>query len=655
MGAFFTNLQVRSGNEADIERLVAFYGAHLGSLGLAVAEADALADRTILIARSGPWIAIYDEATDTGAVELADLASTVSSSLGAAVVSVRVHDSDILDLELFEAGERRDRYCSAPDYFEPVSEAERREVAGRPAAWHPLLAEGKDETDLARVFAEKLLFAEHTLREVGDLLTIDRTQLGVGYRYAADGHGPKAEIELRYRAKVRPAHETLADGLPRLGARYGMDHFQGHPTEHAFMVGSPAQIAGTARNLGGKGRGVEVWVEGEALDRGLVTVSAMNVVMGSPHARCHAEATPEERRDGGRVRVVGTFPDAPIPPGFVGDLDTLMRARPDKMVEIMYASNVHSNVHLDVRTPGAGGLRVTLVPLENRESSYADDVVLSVAKAAPRPLRAQPEVHAHQLAPFAGRSRVFLLVSFDTTREAAATSCARFAAEWQFVLGNPKRLHATIFHRDRKLAPTTKKGFDLSKLEETFRDTQVVTLATGTAMDESTSGLAFGTRILPPPAGDAALCPTFALWADVSKDAASRARYEEMLSAIADRAMTEHAGIQALVGCWGWAPATLDSTPYEEVCGIHGGTLTRAWLTRFVRAIAPGKLWLGEELAARVDRAALEAVAQVAECGPGLRVGVADDAAKLRAIEEAIAPLLPTMDEGFAAMRAERA
>jgi hypothetical protein len=655
MGAFFTNVQVRSTSEGDLDRLVAFYRSHLGALGFqeVEVEADALADRTILLLRSGPWIAVYDEGTDTGAVDVMGLGVTISTALSTAVIAVSVHDSDIVDLELVEAGERRDRYCSAPEYFEVASDARRAQVAGQPSAWKEWLVDGKAEGDLRRAFDERLTFAERTLHEIGDLVAIDRSILGRGYRYAVDGDGPPADRTLRFRLKVRPAHETLAEGPPRLGAPYGRDRHDGQTTEYPFMVGSPAQVAGTVRNLGGKGRGVEVWVEGEALDRGLVRVTRMNVVMGSPRAGSHVEAIPEERREGGRLRVVGTFTDAPIPEGFVGDLDALMRARPDKMIEIMHGSNVHANVHLDPRVPGTGGLRVTVVPIENRLSSYGDDMVLSVAEAAPRPLRSRAEVYPHELTPLLGRTQVFLLVSFDTTREEAASSCSRFASEWKFVLGSPKKLHATTFHRDRKLAPTTEEGFDLSKLEEAFRSTQVVTLATEVT-GHSSSGLSFGTRIVPPLAGDGALCPTFALWADVSKNAGSRARYEEMLSAIAERAMSEHSGIQALVGCWGWVPTSLDSTPYESVCDIHGETLTRSWLTRFVRAVAPGKIWLGKELVARVDRAALEAVAEVGECGSGLRVRVADDVVSVRAVEDAIAPLLPTMDDGLAARRAER-
>jgi len=86
----------------------------------------------------------------------------------------------------------------------------------------------------------------------------------------------------------------------------------------------------------------------------------------------------------------------------------------------------------------------------------------------------------------------------------------------------------------------------------------------------------------------------------------------------------------------------LDSTPYEQVCGIHGHTLERSWLVRYLRGVAPGRLWLGEELAARVSREALAKVTRVETFGAGLRVDVGDDADAVRAVEEALEAILPS-------------
>src|ERR1700722_8174233 len=98
--------------------------------------------------------------------------------------------------------------------------------------------------------------------------------------------------------------------------------------------------------------------------------------------------------------------------------------------------------------------------------------------------------------------------------------------------------------------------------------------------------------------------------------------------------MLEHRGVQALSGRWRWAPQFgLDSTPYERACGVGGQcTLHRSWLSRWVRGVTVGTLWLGEPIANRVeDRAALAAAAKVTPLGTGLRVAV-ESATQLDAV-----------------------
>jgi len=444
-----------------------------------------------------------------------------------------------------------------PDYFGKPSPKRRKSLAGDTAAWRTLLAPGRTETELGDAFAKKLLFAEETLGEVAALLGIGKNIALVGYRYAAEGHGPELAATLRFRLTARPAHETAAEGPPRLGPSYGRDTVDLPPTRHAFMVGSPAQVSATARNLGGPGVGVEVWVEGEALDRGLVAVAGVNLVLGSPHDRNFFEAEPAGRPEGDRSCTVASFPDAPIPAGFVGDLNELMRARPDKMITIMHGSNVHTNVMLTALAPGEGKLRVSLVT-PGGGAPFVDEGVLEVTEAAPRPRFALSEVYPQQLEPLTARSTVFMLVSFATSRAAAARFAAAAVREWQFVLGAPKALHLSVFHRDARMAPTTKKGADLTNLEGMFEDTQLVSLSTSRGLHGKSSGASFGTYILPAD-GDDPPCPTFALWADVAGDPEKRALHAERLGTIAERAMNE-GGLQAMVGAWGWAPTT-DRSP----------------------------------------------------------------------------------------------
>jgi hypothetical protein len=70
-------------------------------------DAEADADRTIVLARSGGWVAVYDQLSDELASdELEALAKGLSAALDVPAVTALVADSDVLLMELFERGKR---------------------------------------------------------------------------------------------------------------------------------------------------------------------------------------------------------------------------------------------------------------------------------------------------------------------------------------------------------------------------------------------------------------------------------------------------------------------------------------------------------------------------------------------------------------------
>ena len=100
-------------------------------------------------------------------------------------------------------------------------------------------------------------------------------------------------------------------------------------------------------------------------------------------------------------------------------------------------------------------------------------------------------------------------------------------------------------------------------------------------------------------------------------------------------------GIQGLTGQWGTQPRP-DSTLYETMCNVHGRcTLQHSWLTRFLRGVTSSSTWLGPELVARVDRAALGRVATLDDTSYGVRFQLRPDAT-LDELELVLAELLPS-------------
>src|SRR3954471_16260707 len=103
MGSFLTNVQVFAG-ERPVEdvrtAIIAALRSRAAEAGLVedATLADDDAERIVMIGPAGsePWIAVYDKLTeDQDPESLSELGSALSR-VGAAAVTVLVHDSDIL-------------------------------------------------------------------------------------------------------------------------------------------------------------------------------------------------------------------------------------------------------------------------------------------------------------------------------------------------------------------------------------------------------------------------------------------------------------------------------------------------------------------------------------------------------------------------------
>jgi len=113
----------------------------------------------------------------------------------------------------------------------------------------------------------------------------------------------------------------------------------------------------------------------------------------------------------------------------------------------------------------------------------------------------------------------------------------------------------------------------------------------------------------------------------------------------------EQAPLQAWAVDCAWVPEFdqydhFVMTPYEAAGKVEwfrdnlAGMLTdRAWLRRHLRFVAP-RLWLGWELAERVDARALTGFAQVTQMEDGLEI-LLRDLVDLPMLEHLLAPILP--------------
>ncbi len=658
MGAFFTNVQLHTRHlqpEATLDRVVDALRDMTSAEGFVPAAEGEPADRTILVEDGPAWLSIYDESTEGQRQDDLDhLAARLSEHLATEALSILVHDSDVLELRLFRSGEQLDRFNSHPSYFGKVSAKKRKAMAGNAELWAPLLAPGANDKDLRSVWDREKLFAEETLAETSKLLGLDGGRTGIGFNYA-EKSDPKY-VKLAFRHAVRPVHETPAEAATtfEMGA---------YSPNIDLSVGFPFQTSCAVRNTGSASRGLSLILWGTALEQGLLSVDSVELVIGVPQRGSQRITAPLEDRksaDGKRLRMA-SFPELLIPAGPSGGIPALGATDPRKMIEVMLSSQIHANVYGKGLAKGEGKLHFGFVPTTNSAGQFAHTSEVKGHAASRRPLRAPEGVDAHLLRPLDGRGSLFALVSFDLDHSAAADVAAQLIERWGGLFANAGSMSLVIFPSEEGARPKTEsakaKGFFCgprwSKLREELQSERLVCGSRAQKIANAHSwrggdGFTFGETLYHQRLDEDPELPTLCLWLNVEEASEERiAEATKLANELMDEAMQSHRAVQALVGRWEWATSSsLDMTPYETACGMGGQcTLRNSWLTRFVRAVCVGTLWMGRSLSERMgDVAALRTAARVTALGDGLRVSI-DDEGSLDGVEAALAAVLPTPDD----------
>ncbi len=204
MESFFTNVQVRRGPGTALETIELALDAFAAQAGMVRGSPDADAyDRTIVVrAGEGDWISVCDEATeDQDTTGLDMLAAILSAATLSTVVSILVHDSDVLLLGLFVNGKKVDEFNSDPMYMEGAIPADMGPTAEQVAGaagnadhWKHVLVPGATPQDLTQVWRETELDAEAQLGRVAELLGCSPDRVRVGLNYFEFGEVPSTEL-----------------------------------------------------------------------------------------------------------------------------------------------------------------------------------------------------------------------------------------------------------------------------------------------------------------------------------------------------------------------------------------------------------------------------------------------------------------------------
>jgi hypothetical protein len=673
MGAFFTNIQVRAGErDGDIQQEIAIALRQLAS-EYAFEEVDPVdisADRYMMIgpANTGGWIAIYDSVAEfQDEAVLGPLAHLLSITVEGSAVSVSVYDSDVLRLELWRSGQHLDSYSSSPASFRD----------SHPEEWQELLVDGATPAELREVWGEPLLFAEAMLSRTAELLGMDQAQCSIGLRYLLEDTDEEsiAAFEaagyrvLAFRSTVQPAtveQSVHASSLPVLMIQSGAAAIE------ASIDDTLTWATCAAANTGGESVGLQVAIWGSALDSGILAIDALQV---STPAGMEAGPTWVSYKpvfssvDGVSVRVIH-LPDYPLVANTSNwDNGGSSKARQTHQARMLQQIGVR--IQGRGLAIGQGELHVGFVPLENAydgQTSWTFSV--QVFRRSRRPLRSiGGSPTTDRLLRDLDQPRVLIaLMALGADRPTSAEVAESAIARWNraVAMRSVDRYDGSLYqqfdyrplpfelpaHAIPDGPPWQHVRHGLERNVSVFAALAQPLSDDPLAQPSSSAGFSYEADSPFLQDGDDNAAPQLALWWDTTgHDSATIARMTHVLLGIVDDAMHQAEGLQALVARWNWTNfQSLQSTPYELACGVHGQcTTSRDWCSQWLRGVSE-RMWLGPDLLAHLsDIAALGNIAECAPVGPGIRA-MLKPGETLDGLELVLAPLLPGESDWHAGM-----
>ncbi|HVH45637.1 MAG TPA: hypothetical protein VM925_24955 [Labilithrix sp.] len=387
MGSFFTNVQICL-NEADSARarvrVLDALRVFADRAGLVPATKNDESDRTMLVRIGGPWVSIYDSLSEGQNLEVSDaLGKSLSRELSAPVATVLVHDSDVLELRLFQDGKLLDRFNNAPSYFGQATPAEITAAKGRPTRWHKVLGDSVDIDELREAFESADTdepFAAHVVLEnIASALGLAHEHVFVGYRYATEpstaerspGVRTTGFVELRWRDRSADKPKTIARTVPSFSKGFSSGRL-------ALRVDSAQPFSGAVRNEGAASKGISVVISGPALDEELVNLESLTVAAGVP--AYEGTGVPLERWNDakGHPSFIATLPDVKIPEGISTQALGALARSPDKYVQASTRATIHLTLVCRGLKPGRSRFSIAVVPEANPEGEIVHEVPVNV-------------------------------------------------------------------------------------------------------------------------------------------------------------------------------------------------------------------------------------------------------------------------------------
>ncbi len=674
MGAFFTNIQVYTGNSHQDEiqnKVIETLRQRVLAGPYVEAGNGETVDRTILIGPVGsePWLTILDEAIEEQDLNKLDaLAGTLSLANLSSAVGVLIHDSEVLNLRLFRNGLIADNFCSDPHYFYEKLPSNQRGTSGHPKLWREILAPGVTEAELRRIWNEQYSTAEDMLIDTARLLGWNSKQIFLSLKEVLENELSGFTC-LRFRClKQRTFYEEKIAGPPMLKVCGGMPNID-------LSVNEPLNLHFDVYNSGGAGSGLKVLIWGSALQQDSIKLEHIRLQYGQKDVRGNLEAVFKEKiSPTGEKTIIASFPNFKINPGFeypemIHPGRFLRQQDLKEQIDCWFDNLIHLFVAGQVLAPGNGKLYVVILPEQNRQDGQAEFITdLQITPPLRKPLRYHENENIYQQLRTMEDSRVlFGMVILERINSKVVREA--FESWHDEITTNLQGYYETSLMRGINHQPQI-KYLKISRIKGGVRwqrlCQQIPTCTNfqcivrpnkkdkAVLQDLGTENFSSGFGIYNYPVyyqgigeGDRP-APHMLFWVDLANlNVDERRRVNYSLKKIIDLIMLRINGIQAMMGTWSSPPLdpATNSTAYENACGIYGYSASRKWCKQYLRGVS-NHLWLGSELQKQCIKNLnlIKNIAMVENVGHTLRIQLRPNN-NLNDIERVLKPVLATQED----------
>lgn len=377
MGTFISNIHIFSSSDDKADQYVSFvkgFSSVIEDEYELTQEAES-SDREVrfLSTKNSPWLTILDSELQGYDLEHQfNFARQISKKLLSVVMSVFVHDSDILVIGLFRSGRRIDTILQDNGL---LNESENLfESIGKPTDFRSRVWDSLLDTEVSPISLRSLKcdspFVEDFLEEISKAIRLPVSNaLSSCFEEPEDFDSMVDIYRVYYKSKTPPLYQRVTEGVPHFACVTHID-------ERKMQIGEELQTSFTVVNKGGESKGLIVLVWGDAVDNKLVEISELRVVKTQNYLsgkrneildHLHISLAYEEIE--GQDYLVAKLPDFIIPPG-IGDLQDTNKLG---QIAIKYffdamAREIYVNPIGKTLRPGKGTLNLTILPQENSEN-----------------------------------------------------------------------------------------------------------------------------------------------------------------------------------------------------------------------------------------------------------------------------------------------